>query len=376
MARLTTAELKIINQKKIFHIIYQEKKIAKQDIAEKLKMSLPTISQNLKELEEMNLIEKKGSFESTGGRKAYAICLVSNAKVSIGVEVSKKLIRIVALDLCGTNLKELTESITYVNNDAYYQTLGNLIFEVISSLHLSSERILGVRIALQGLISADGNTVAYGKILGCTGISIDNFTKYIPYPCSMVHDAEAAAIAELWFSHKIEDAIYFSISNNLSGAIIIDGKLHKGHELKSGMIEHMTIVPDGNPCYCGKKGCLEAYCSINSLLPMQETLESFFKKLNSCNKEYINRWESFLRHLALAIDNIHMVIDCDIILGGELAAYLTKEDIKKLQALVEKDTAFAIERTFIKTSLCNTFAIAQGAALYYIKRFLSTVIDS
>jgi predicted NBD/HSP70 family sugar kinase len=375
LEKATTVELKKMNKRKIFELIYQEKTIAKQDIAMKLGMSLPTISQNLKELESMNLIEKNGLFQSTGGRKAQAISCVSNTKLAIVIEVSKNNIQIVAIDLYGSIIREFSQNLAYNNIDNYYQTLGTLVTQFIQSLHLSVKRILGIGIALQGLISSDGKTVTYGKILGCTGISIDNFTKYISYPCSMIHDAEAAATAELWCTSEITDAIYFHMGSNLGGAVIIDGKLHKGRELKSGVIEHMTIVPNGKPCYCGKKGCLETYCSIVSLLEVGEQLEDFFKKLRSGSKEHLTRWQDYLGYLALAIDNLHMIIDCEIILGGYLSAYITAEDVKEIQALVEKDTAFPIEYSFIKTGRCNTSAIAQGAALPYITQFLATIIE-
>ena len=41
---------------------------------------------------------------------------------------------------------------------------------------------------------------------------------------------------------------------NLSGALIVNGKFLKGSEVKAVFFEHMTIIPDGKPCYCGKRG--------------------------------------------------------------------------------------------------------------------------
>lgn len=118
-------------------------------------MSLPTISQNLKELESMNLIEKNGYYQSTGGRKAQAIVCVSQAKIAIGIEISKKSLQIIAIDLYGSSIKELKQAMAYNNCDTYYQALGELVGQFIQSLHVSTKRILGVGIALQGLISAD-----------------------------------------------------------------------------------------------------------------------------------------------------------------------------------------------------------------------------
>lgn len=62
------------------------------------------------------------------------------------------------------------------------------------------------------------------------------------------------------------------------GAIIVDGQLLTGTTGKSETFEHMTLVPGGHDCYCGRQGCAECYCSLNSLLGDSDNLEEFFEK--------------------------------------------------------------------------------------------------
>lgn len=375
MEKSTTAELKKANKKNIFQFIYQKQKTSKQEIASILQLSLPTVGQNLKELEYMNLITKNGHFESTGGRKANAITFISSAKIAIGLEILKESFEVVAINLYGDIIKSEKKELHFINDDNYFQEVCGFVNQFISSLHVASKRILGLGIVLQGLISSDATSVTYGKILDCTGLTIESLTKYILYPCSMIHDAEAAATVELWGSSDIKDAIFFHIRSNLSGAIIIDGKFLKGRELKSGIFEHMTIVPSGLPCYCGKRGCVEAYCSLNSLLAKQERIETFFQNLRG-GEEYAKcRWQAYLEYLSIAIDNLHMLMDWNIILGGTLAVYLLPEDIKELHRLVTQRTAFPTKREFIKISRCASSPIAIGAALPYIMHYLDTVVE-
>ena len=61
--------------------------------------------------------------------------------------------------------------------------------------------------------------------------------------------------------HLYQDAIYLSLNNTLGGAFCIDGKLFAGQNQKAGEFGHMILVPGGRPCYCGKKGCADAYCA-------------------------------------------------------------------------------------------------------------------
>lgn len=375
MKKATTSELKKSNKKYIFQFIYNEQKTSKLEIANRLQLSRPTINQNLKELEDMKLIEKNGYFESTGGRKADAITFMASTKIAIGLELLKEHYEIVAINLYGDIIKVEKTELPLENKDSYFRTVCESVHKFIDSLHVSAKRILGLGIVLQGLISSDGNCVTYGKILNCTGLTIDSFTKYIPYPCSMIHDAEAAATVELWNSSSIQDAIFFHIRSNLSGALIIGGKFLKGNELKSGVFEHMTIVPGGTACYCGKQGCMDTYCSLQGLLHKNETLDTFFQNLRSNNNGAVTRWQSYLEYLSIAIDNLHMLVDYEIILGGTLATYLQQEDIFTLHRMVAKRSAFPTEREFIRIARQAALPIAKGAALPLVRHYLDSVVE-
>ncbi len=84
---LTNISLKKINKSKVYQYICRKKKTSKQQIVQELQMGLSTVSQNLNLLEPEGLIEKNGFFASTGGRKANAIQIVSDFKISIGIGI-------------------------------------------------------------------------------------------------------------------------------------------------------------------------------------------------------------------------------------------------------------------------------------------------
>ncbi|MDR1934642.1 MAG: ROK family transcriptional regulator [Candidatus Accumulibacter sp.] len=372
MEKLTTAELKRVNRKNILKFIYRERKTAKQEIAAHLRLSLPPVTQCLRELIESGLIEKNGYFESSGGRKAEGITFVASAKLAVGIELLIDSVHMVAINLYGNIVRQETLAMLFRHHDDYYAEVCRSVLEFIGALRVSSKRLLGIGIVLQGLVSSDGKEVTYGKILGCTGLTIDRFTRHLPYPCIMIHDAEAAANVELWHSPSMKDAIFFHIRSNLSGAIIVGGKFLKGIELKSGVFEHMTIVLDGKPCYCGKRGCMDAYCSLRMLddNPSAESIAAFFARLDKGETAARARWAEYLYYLAMAIDNVHMLMDSNVILGGYLARYIKPSDIHELLRLVRERSAFPTQREFIKNSLCSDIPFAKGGALPFAQTYL------
>ena len=62
-------------------------------------------------------------------------------------------------------------------------------------------------------------------------------------------------------------ALMITLDNCLCNALILNGKVYQGY-LSSGTLEHMVLHPNGKQCYCGKKGCVDSYCSAASLIRM------------------------------------------------------------------------------------------------------------
>jgi len=370
LQKATTAELKKTNTKNVLEFIYGHRKTSKLEIASGLDLSRPTVSQIVRELMDQGLIAQKGSFESTGGRKAEALVFLPRSRVAVGVELLKESFEIVAIDLYGEIIQSEIQMLPFSNTPGYVRAVCESVNRFIETLPVEPSRVLGINIVLQGLISSDGALVTYGKILDCTGMTIDQFKPYMKCPCVMVHDGEAAATVELWFSPDIVNAIFVHIRYNMSGALIIGGKFLKGNELKSGVFEHMTIVPGGRPCYCGKQGCVDTYCTLHALLKPGETVSRFFTALRAGEEDEVSRWGEYLDYLATAIDNLHMMMDYDVILGGILGRFLVPSDIDTLHRLVAARTAFPTDRHFIRIGATAKIPIATGAALPLIIHYL------
>ena len=372
---LTTIALKKINRSKIYQYIYRSKLTSKLQIVQDLQMGLSTVSQNLNLLENEGLIEKNGYFDSTGGRKANAIQIVSDFRISIGVGILKNMFHITAIDLYGNTVYTDTIPLTYSNTAAYYQQITDKVKDFIDKNQYPENKILGVSIATQGITSPDNTTVIYGNIMNNTGMRLKDFSKHLPYPCHLEHDSKSAAFLELWNHPELDSAVVLLLNRNLGGAIITNHQIHQGRSMHSGTIEHICVNPDGPLCYCGNRGCLETYCSANSLEQASGmTIKEFFPLLREKKSpQLIQIWEDYLKHLAFAMKNLNLVIDAPIIISGYLAPYFTEDDTDYLLRQINSMTPFELKEKQILVGTHGQYTPAIGAALFYVKEFIQSV---
>ena len=370
-------ELKNINARRVLQMIYNDKEVAKQTISEKLKMSLPTVSQNLKKWEDARLIERKGLFESTGGRKAQIYRFIPDSHIAVGVLMLKELFRIVAVDLYGRIIDSYEESTPFVYEDRYLKHVGDHVNSFINKLKVTPDKLLGVGIALQGLISSDGSEVIYGRILHCDHMKLDEIQRYINAPCHLIHDSEASAIAELWGQTDLGDAVLIYLARYLGGAVITEGTVFQGREFTSSILEHMCLYPNGRTCYCGKQGCNETYCSAYALKQeANEPLESFFHHLRTDHDDTRKKiWQNYLHNLAIAMNNIRMLMDTEFILGGYLMQFINDEDIQVLKTMIECECPFASSGIKIRKSIFLGDSAAPGAAIWLVKKYISDLLS-
>jgi glucokinase len=159
--------------------------------------------------------------------------------------------------------------------------------------------------------------------------------KYFSVPIAVTNDANAAAIGEMLFgaAQGMKDFIVITLGTGLGSGIVSNGQLLYGSDGFAGEIGHTTVDPQGRQCGCGKRGCLETYCSATGLCrTMQElicnsTEPSDFRRIPSVELTSEMVYEAALRQDPLALRAFNM---CGQVLGLKLAdsvAHLSPEAI-------------------------------------------------
>ncbi|HBE79860.1 MAG TPA: hypothetical protein DDW65_19090, partial [Firmicutes bacterium] len=300
------------------------------------------------------------------------IAPVNDARYAIGIDITQNHIGFALTDLSGNVLTHTRQYKPFVHERQYFIDLGELVMKFLSVSNISEEQFLGFGISIPGIVSSDNKKITFSHALGISDVPCNIFSQFIPYPCIFMNDANAAIIADLYRIPERYTTIYLSLSNSVGGAIylgksndwernqLIDN-LYFGDNCRSGEFGHMTLIPGGKKCYCGKDGCLDAYCSAKNL-----------SKLTDGNQEFTNIWEEYLSNLAIAINNLRMAFDCQVIIGGYVGSYI-EPYISYLHEKAALLNTFESNALYIKPCCYKIEASALGAALRHIERFISTI---
>ncbi len=235
-------------------------------------------------------------------------------------------------------------------------------------------------ISFAGVASPGPLDLKTGKIIHIATMGFRNvpikkmLEKALDLPVFLENDANCAALAETVIGAGIgaESVVYVTISTGIGCGITVGGKILSGFYSSAGEVGHLTIVPDGKECSCGKKGCLELYSSGTSISKTASEIKGcfvdtkdVFAMSQSGDSEMMDVIRDATDKLALGLSHIIQIIDPEVIvLGGSVTKdYNVFADM--LHSALKKYTQPVENREFnIKISQFDGEQVILGAMLY------------
>lgn len=351
------------SRERIAMYVLDRQRASRQELSEALHLSMPTVFQHVTELMKRNVLREEGTFGSTGGRRAKVLTMCRETCCAVGAEITPHQVRMVLLDLGRQLLDAEDFPLDYEDGPAYCRRLGELVCSFAGPAH--SNRLAGVGIALPGIIDPERDLLVRSHALGVSNVSLLQLRQSVPCPVLFGNDADLAAYAEV--RDKGRDTLYLSLNDTVGGALYLGGGVFPGDNWKSGEFGHMVLIPGGKRCYCGKEGCLDAYCSAKVLREGYATLEEFFAALSRGEPACRARWETYSDCLAVAISNLRMALDCDMVLGGDVGGHMDGVLPAFTKKLARYDD-FDPDMTFLRTGAMRQRSAAIGAGWRMLDR--------
>lgn len=155
--------------------------------------------------------------------------------------------------------------------DAFVAGLEGAIDRLATLLGFSARQVRGVGVGAPGLI--DGERGVIHRLVnvpgGWPGVPLRRLLeRRLGCPCAVDNDVNVMALGEWRYGagRGTQHSVYVTLGTGVGGGLVIDGKLVRGAAGSAGEIGHAIVDPDGPPCSCGSRGCLEALIGTTAIL--------------------------------------------------------------------------------------------------------------
>ncbi|TWT00521.1 ROK family transcriptional regulator [Planomicrobium sp. CPCC 101079] len=331
MQRGTFQLMKSVNKSIILNKIRTAEPISRAQIAKETSLTPPTVSSIVKELIDQGLVRESILGHSSGGRKPTMLHINTDAFYVVGVDAGPESVECVLTDLTGAILQRTSKLLENpLTNEQFLSDLKEAILALLQAGEADQEKIIGIGVAMHGVVDVKTGTSLVAPILNLRNIPIkEALEEEFNLTVKVENDARAMALGESWFGgHGDADSmVAVNIGRGVGAGIVINGKLYHGAQGIAGEFGHMAVDINGEICECGNRGCLQTFISgaaiakrANSRLEGQNaslTGKAVYDLAESGSQDCIDLLQETGHIMGVGLTNlIHIINPSEIVLGG------------------------------------------------------------
>lgn len=370
MFRFEDYSITDVNTRKVLQCILEKGPITKRRIQKNTGLSWGGVYNSISKLLDKNVILETGQIrKDTPGRSPNLFDINYKENLSVGLDVTLGKIIGVVSHLDGKCIYSKTLSMKSNLSQDVIEGLLNVLYEIYDfvkeadyiktiGLALPGSTIKGwdkegLEHPFHGIFPKNLKDLVEEKFGAITGIFTD--------PDCLL----ASEINNLADKSNKDIIVVLRWSYGIGLSMLMDGKIYQGSNRMSGEIGHTVIDPNGELCSCGKRGCLETYASLQSLIRKIGPVSNFKEILNLYNNHdpYARKIvDDAMDKMSIILANTINIIDPTIlIIGGEFAS-LPKEVFESFKAKIYQHIMIGSETQILQSNLDDK-ATALGAAL-------------
>ncbi len=282
----------------VINTINQFEPITKRDLVDRTGLSFAKINSIIQTLNKSKLTFETGKEESGGGRPSALYQINPNYRYIAGCELSHNKVHTIIGNLKGEILYNKTIFFEkFSSKELLIQTLIENIQEAISEANITPKKLLGIGVAVAGLVNPkDGAARPFPHLADWGDLSIKHLLEEkLKMHVHVENVANAAALAELNYGEGKgkKNLLFLDIGTGVGMGIILNGKLYAGASGSAGEFGHITVDENGPICACGNVGCIETIASTKAVVRkakdmIYQGVLSSLRELSSENIENIN----------------------------------------------------------------------------------------
>ncbi|CAH2398962.1 ROK family transcriptional regulator [Mesorhizobium ventifaucium] len=335
--------------------------IARGDIARRVGLTVQTVSTIVRELEEHGYVLSMREEPRGRGLPPATLRINPEGGYAVGIHVTPLGIHAALINLSGDVIESAYREAANATPDHAFDLIGAMVLE-LTGLRPGG-RVLGIGMALPGPFGVESMSfIGPTTMTGWKDVALrERLEASTGLPAFFETDMAAAAMGErlygLGTGYSEYYYLYFSVG--LGGVMVHDGSALRGAWGNAGEIGHIPVVPGGEPCPCGNRGCLERYLSLEAL-----------RRRNISEADWVDEVGPIFRNAITIIENL---FDPETIILGGLASTDLLEGLAGSVAKLPNSISARNDRTAPRVTVARggQHAVLRGAAALAVSGVLS-----
>ncbi|MEW9515845.1 ROK family transcriptional regulator [Streptomyces tubercidicus] len=271
------------NLARVLRTVAAEGPLSRPEVAARIGLTRAGVAPLVDELLRAGLLVESGRVATGGrGRPGSELAVSDRGPAGIGAEIGVDHLAVCAVDLRGRVRARVAADAANRHSapGPVLRQLSGLLAEVTDRIAAEGLRPAGLTVAVPGLVARDATTVVHAPNLGwrAADLAPGLATATAPadgsraIPLTVENEANLGALAELRLGGGAgrpappPDFVHVSAEAGIGAAVVVDGQLLRGARGFAGELGHVPVYPDGRPCDCGGRGCLEQYAGEPAVL--------------------------------------------------------------------------------------------------------------
>jgi predicted NBD/HSP70 family sugar kinase len=254
------------NRRIVLETIRLHAPITRADIAKRVGLTTQTVANIVREIERLGLIVSRREAPKGRGYPAATLAVNPEGGFAVGIHVTPRGLEAALINLAGEMIGRARRELPRIDPGTAFREIEAMVGE-LAGLRPSG-RMLGVGLAMPGPFDVESMSfVGPTTLEGWKGVPVRHcLATATGLPAFIEVDLAAAAHGERLYGkgRDFREFYYLYFGVGLGGSMVHDGVALRGAWGNAGEIGHMPVVPDGDFCPCGNRGCLERYVSLDA----------------------------------------------------------------------------------------------------------------
>lgn len=372
--------LKTSNRARILDLIRRQP-ISRIAISRQLGLAKSAVTMLTNEMIHEGLLYEAESAEKSlsPGRTPILLDLVPTYAYAISVMLHRRTMKVCVTDLKLCPLAtDCRDTASFTTPDQVLDWIEATVHRLLQHLRIPIDRCVGIGVSSPGPLDCVNGSI----------LEPPNFPLFHRYPlvkkmrerfsCPVYleNNAVSLALADFYLQNHQGNTLFVIVADGIGSALLQDGRIFRGSQGYAGELGHISIDPDGIPCLCGNRGCLEQYVTLQALKTRFgfQSYEEIVDGAESGNEKATAAMRDLVMRMGTALVNSVNLFDVDtVVLFGEYA-YHAKRLTDQLEAYIAHHSLICrVHPVVVKPSMLTLDDVGIVPAMAAINTFFEQV---